>query len=167
MPQAQHVLELCLARDPSLTFDVINQLRPAPTAPPVSGQPTWCICQRCREMPSVEEKKCCNQQPPGCISTLPHMDNYILLDGVLCLARRIWNKLCAVADLPDPGEDNRQFRHDAYRQYVAWHYGILGPSHPQLLCVVHSRYSLSRYSRIIQWGHSSQSVTAVPLVNCI
>ena len=30
--------------------------------------------------------------------------------GVLRLARRIWNDVRAVADRPDPGEDNKQFR---------------------------------------------------------
>uniref|UniRef100_A0A3Q2GM27 P2X purinoreceptor 7 intracellular domain-containing protein n=1 Tax=Cyprinodon variegatus TaxID=28743 RepID=A0A3Q2GM27_CYPVA len=92
-------------------------------------QPSWCICQRCREMLTLVEKKCCNQQPEMCISRLPHMDLYILQKGVLRLARMMWNELRAVADLPDPGEDNRQFRHAAYRQFVAWQYGVLGSGH--------------------------------------
>ncbi len=57
------------------------------------------------------------------------MEAYILQEGVLRLARRIWNELLAVADLPDPGEDNRQFCHAAYQQFVAWQYGVLGAGH--------------------------------------
>lgn len=129
LQQTQQMLQQCLAWDPSLIFDVLTHLGPAspPTLPPVPGQLSWCICQRCREMPNVVERKCCLQQPPFCISTLPHMEAYILQAGVLRLARRIWNDLRAVVDLPDEGEDNRQFRHAAYRQFVAWQCGTLGP----------------------------------------
>ncbi|XP_013856187.1 P2X purinoceptor 7 [Austrofundulus limnaeus] len=131
LQQTQQVLEQCLARDPSMIFDVLCYFRPASpsTIPPVPGQPSWCICHRCREMPTVVERKCCTQQPHLCISTLPHMEAYILHAGVLRLARRIWNDLRAVVDLADDGEDNRQFRHAAYRQFVAWQCGTLGPGH--------------------------------------
>lgn len=43
------------------------------------------------------------------------MEAYVLQEGVLRLARMIWNDLRAVADLPDVGEDNRQFRQAVYR----------------------------------------------------
>ena len=57
------------------------------------------------------------------------MEAFILQGGVLRLARRIWNDLRAVADLPDAGEDNHQFRHASYRQFVAWQYKVLGAGH--------------------------------------
>ncbi|CAM4276197.1 unnamed protein product [Leuciscus chuanchicus] len=131
LQQTQQVLKQCLARDPSLIFEVLSHLGPAapPTLPPVPGQLSWCICQRCREMPTVVERKCCLQQPPLCISTLPHMEAYILQAGVLRLAQRIWNDLRAGVNLPDEGVDNKQFRHAAYRQFVAWQCGTLGPGH--------------------------------------
>lgn len=128
--QAHQVLEQCLSREPSLIFDVLSQLSNAPsTGLPIQGQPSWCICQRCREMPTLLERKYCNQQPAMCIAELPHMEAYTLDKGRLCLAQRIWNDLHAVVDLPDEGEDNRQFRHAAYRQFVAWRCGTLGTGH--------------------------------------
>jgi len=96
---------------------------------PVPGQPTWCVCQHCREMPTDIERKCCGQRPDRCISTLPTFDLYIIDEGVLGLSRRVWNDIRAVQDDPDPGESNKQFRHASYSQYVVWQYGVLGPGH--------------------------------------
>uniref|UniRef100_A0A671M451 P2X purinoreceptor 7 intracellular domain-containing protein n=1 Tax=Sinocyclocheilus anshuiensis TaxID=1608454 RepID=A0A671M451_9TELE len=97
------------------------------------------------EMPSDIERKCCGQLPDFCISILPHMDLYILEEGVLRLARRIWNDIRAVQDLPDLGENHRQFRHTAYRQFVVWQYGALGHGHRVVIpscCVwkIHDRF---------------------------
>lgn len=58
--------------------------------------------------------------------------------GSLASGQENLKVLRAVVDLPDEGEDNRQFRHAAYRQFVAWQCGTLGPcqsGHPKLLCV--------------------------------
>uniref|UniRef100_A0A8C6NSQ6 P2X purinoreceptor 7 intracellular domain-containing protein n=1 Tax=Nothobranchius furzeri TaxID=105023 RepID=A0A8C6NSQ6_NOTFU len=91
-----------------------------------SNQPSWCVCSHCRDMPTDLEKKCCQKPPQTCISTVPHMEESILQNGVLRLARTLWNEFRAVYDDPDPGEDNRQFRHAAYRQFVAWQHGKPG-----------------------------------------
>lgn len=77
-------------------------------------------------MPTDIEKKCCGQDPTNCISQLPQMELYVLDAGGLRLARRIWNDVRAREDQPEPGEDNRQSRHAAYRQYVVWQFGALG-----------------------------------------
>uniref|UniRef100_A0A8C6UJH8 P2X purinoreceptor 7 intracellular domain-containing protein n=1 Tax=Neogobius melanostomus TaxID=47308 RepID=A0A8C6UJH8_9GOBI len=89
-------------------------------------QPDWCVCSRCREMPTDIEKKCCGQDPRDCISQLPQMELYILDEGGLRLTRRIWNDVLACEDQQEPGEDNRQSRYAAYRQYVVWQFGALG-----------------------------------------
>ncbi|CAL8298669.1 unnamed protein product [Boreogadus saida] len=44
------------------------------------------------------------------------MDLFILEEGVLRLARRIWNDVRAEEDAAEPGEANKQFRYAAYRQ---------------------------------------------------
>lgn len=131
LEQAHQVLELCLTRDPSLMFDVLERMseNAPPPGPLVSGQPPWCVCQRCRGMATFVEQKCCGQHPDYCISILPHMEAYILEEGVLRLARRIWNDIRALTDNPEPGQSNRQFRHAAYRQFVVWQYGALGQGH--------------------------------------
>lgn len=131
LEQAHQVLELCLTRDSSLMFDVLERMseNAPPPGPLVSGQPPWCVGQRCRGMATFVEQKCCGQHPDYCISILPHMEAYILEEGVLRLARRIWNDIRALTDNPEPGQSNRQFRHAAYRQFVVWQYGALGQGH--------------------------------------
>ena len=101
-------MELCLEREPSLIFDLLAAYIPHPTSDP--QQQAWCICTKCKELPTDLERKCCGQLLDSCVSMLPHMDAYIMQGGVLRLARRIWNDVRAVADRPDPGEDNKQFR---------------------------------------------------------
>lgn len=108
-----------------MTFDVL-EAGPAAGGSQVGTRPEWCVCNNCREMPTDIEKKCCQQHPQFCISKMPHMEAFILEEGVLRLARRLWNDLRALFDESVPGDDNRQFRHAAYRQYVAWQYGRLG-----------------------------------------
>ncbi|XP_054606778.2 P2X purinoceptor 7-like [Nothobranchius furzeri] len=98
--------------------------QPGP-CPPQS--PSWCVCLQCRNMATPLEQKCCQQQPQNCTSLLPHMDFYILNEGAWRLARRIWNDLRAEADIWDPGESHRQFRYAAYRNFIVWQYGLLGP----------------------------------------
>ena len=85
---------------------------------PTPEQPTWCVCTHCKDMPTDAERKCCGQTPENCTSLLPHMDLFILQEGVLRLARRIWNDVRAEEDAAEPGEANKQFRYAAYRQYV-------------------------------------------------
>ncbi|XP_055039100.1 uncharacterized protein [Misgurnus anguillicaudatus] len=128
LEQSRQLLQRCVTRDPSMIFDILwsSAEDPAAAPHPTLGQPSWCVCQRCREMANDIERKCCGQLPEFCISMLPHMELYILEEGVLRLARRIWNDIRAVQDLPDLGENHRQFRHAAYRQFVVWQYGALG-----------------------------------------
>uniref|UniRef100_A0A8C5GSS6 P2X purinoreceptor 7 intracellular domain-containing protein n=1 Tax=Gouania willdenowi TaxID=441366 RepID=A0A8C5GSS6_GOUWI len=104
----------------------------------VSNQLSWCVCNNCRDMPTDVECKCCGQQPEACISILPHMAAYILQEGHLRLASRIWNDVRGLDDLPNRGESSKQLRHAAYRQYVMWQYGALGRGNRVVIpsCVV-------------------------------
>lgn len=138
LQQAQDVLGRVLNRDPGILFDVLGHSAPPRRSAATENQPTWCRCAHCREMPTDVEKKCCLHTPENCISTVPHFEAYIIQTGVLRLARRLWNEFRAVYDEPDLGEDNRQFRHAAYRQYVAWRHGSLGAGRRVVIpsCVV-------------------------------
>lgn len=51
LEQSHQVLELCLTRDPSLMFDVLERISEdaPPPGPRVRAIPS-CVCQRCREM---------------------------------------------------------------------------------------------------------------------
>ncbi|XP_078701711.1 uncharacterized protein LOC144927847 [Branchiostoma floridae x Branchiostoma belcheri] len=86
----------------------------------------WCTCHHCREMPTDQERICCGGGPDSCVSTLPDMDLYILDPGTLWFARNYRNDMLALQDAQEPGADNREFRHAAYRHYVLWQYGRLG-----------------------------------------
>lgn len=54
------------------------------------------------------------------------MQLYVLDPGVLRLARAAWNDVFAVDDEQEPGVEQRQYRHAAYRQFVLWQHGRLG-----------------------------------------
>ncbi|XP_054605979.1 uncharacterized protein [Nothobranchius furzeri] len=90
--QAIDILTMVLDRDPGVLFDVLALSGPPATTPPTSNQPSWCVCSHCRDMPTDLEKKCCQQPPQTCISTVPHMEEFIPQNGVLRLARTLWNE---------------------------------------------------------------------------
>uniref|UniRef100_A0A1A8CCW0 Gypsy retrotransposon integrase-like protein 1 n=2 Tax=Nothobranchius kadleci TaxID=1051664 RepID=A0A1A8CCW0_NOTKA len=127
LEECQQLLQRCLTREPSLIFDLMSLTPDHPQPGPCPPQsPSWCVCLQCRNMATLLEQKCCQQQPQNCTSLLPHMDLYILNEGALRLARRIWNDLRAEADIHEPGESHRQFRYAAYRNFIVWQYGLLG-----------------------------------------
>ena len=67
--------QLCLSmveRHPALVFDILRpqQQQPGGYHPQPSGTnpPTWCVCTKCREMPTQMEKQCCGKE--RCITLL-------------------------------------------------------------------------------------------------
>ncbi|XDV38112.1 hypothetical protein PO909_007585 [Leuciscus waleckii] len=75
----------------------------------------WCSCTRCIEMPSDIEKKCCGMTDSTCVN-----------EQVLRLSRRLRNDIYAIHDTQEPGDDNREYRYAAYRNFVLWQCGSLG-----------------------------------------
>ena len=125
MAEAQGLLIRVMNREPGLIFDVLQ-----PPAHQEEHQlpdvPRWCSCTRCIEMPSDIEKKCCGMTDSTCVSMLPHMSLYILDEQVLRLSRRLRNDIYAIHDTQEPGDDNREYRYAAYRNFVLWQCGSLG-----------------------------------------
>lgn len=111
-----------------MMFDVMSFLEVPlrPDSDPVPAGLHWCVCGKCREMNTDLERKCCRQHPQKCLSMMAYMDYYILDEGVLRLARAAWNDIFALVDNAEPGMEQRQFRHTAYRQFVLWQHGRLG-----------------------------------------
>lgn len=108
----------------SLIFNIIE---PTPRQPggyhlPGDGAvPGLSVCLKCRQMPSIIEKICCERV--NCLSVLPEFQVYILDEGVLALSQLYRQDLLVLEDGADILKANRQA---AYRQFVLWHLGRLG-----------------------------------------
>lgn len=117
---------LCLsvvAKHPGIVFDI---LRPSSQAGgyhphPGSSVPDWCVCQKCREMPTALERKCCGKEK--CISLLPNFQILVLEEEVLAIARLMRRDILVIDDESDLNKANR---HQAYRQFILWQHGRLG-----------------------------------------
>lgn len=119
------------SRNPGLVFDALPPLG-GTTLPPAAALP-WCTCENCREMATDAERKCCGQGPEYCISKLPHFDLYCLEDGYLHIHRDYRNDVLVVGEVREPGDDNRQFRYAAYRQYIFWQHGSMGQGNRRVI----------------------------------
>ncbi|XP_039670115.1 P2X purinoceptor 7-like [Perca fluviatilis] len=128
-----HLQELAsrlFSMEPGLIFDALmmNQV-----AAPPSSVLTWCMCGNCREMPTDRERKCCGQGPNHCISLLPHFTLYCLEDGYLRIHRQYRNDVLVIGEAREPGDENREFRYAAYRQYIFWQHGALGQENRRVI----------------------------------
>jgi hypothetical protein len=138
------LLQRVIEREPGLVFDVLDSLKsptteePQPEPPAADPEPAaavpWCICNHCRQMPTLIERKCC-QCRETCLAWRPEMDIAILNRTVLNLAINYHNDLM----LEEREEDeNKCYRHQAYRQFVIWQHGRLGRGERRVLpsCVI-------------------------------
>ncbi|XP_050401003.2 P2X purinoceptor 7-like [Patella vulgata] len=140
--------ELLLAAEkmPGLVFDIAESATKSTTqaTDPDNTDPgpstciesaDWCTCSHCREMPTDEEKLCCNMAPEFCISLRPELEQFCLEPGVLVIANNIRNDIF-VRDADD--NLNKQYRHAAYRQFIYWRFGRLGEGNRRVIpgCVV-------------------------------
>jgi hypothetical protein len=80
--RAKEVLCLVVDGQPGLIYNILDRIEvPQPSGyhpSPDSQTPGWCICSRCRQMPTLPERVCCNQHPDNCISQLPVSLNFDL-----------------------------------------------------------------------------------------
>lgn len=130
--QRDALLQSVLDRLPGLLFDLLA-LQDNTQLPPLASNIHWCVCSNCREMPTDIERLCCGQPPDQCLSRVPHMDYYILDEGVLRLARAAWTDIFAVDEAQEPGEEQRSYRHAAYRQFVLWQHGRFGEGNRRVI----------------------------------
>ncbi|KAF0044761.1 hypothetical protein F2P81_003919 [Scophthalmus maximus] len=117
-----------LERQPGLIFDLLmehQQRHGAPTPAEVPEVP-WCTCGHSRDMATDWERKCCGQDPAHCVSLLPHFTQYCLDEGYLRIHRQYREDLTAFGNVREPGDDNREYRHPAYRHFIFWQHGALG-----------------------------------------
>lgn len=124
--ELEELRQLChrmAEKHPSLVHDI---LRPAPQQggyhpQPGGAFPDWCVCGKCREMPTDAEKVCCRKE--RCITLLPDFSVLVLDEAVLALGR-MYRRDILVFD--DDADLNRANRHQGYRQYILWSHGRLG-----------------------------------------
>ncbi|CAM4732658.1 unnamed protein product [Leuciscus chuanchicus] len=121
--QKDILLEKVLTRLPGLMFDILFLMEVTQQPDPDPEGLHWCVCGHCQDMATDIEKVCCRQTPEHCISNMAY---YILDEGVLRLARGAWNDIFAINDHQEPGEEQRQYRHSAYHQFVLWQHGRFG-----------------------------------------
>ena len=88
--------------------------------PPINGIPSWCICGKCRPMPTADENKCCRQRL--CVTLQPSFQSLVLDHDALSVA--IVGRMDVLADRSD--FSNQGYRFAAYRQYILWQNGYLG-----------------------------------------
>lgn len=116
--ELEELRQLCLRmaeKHPSLVHDI---LRAAPLQrgyhpQPGGAFPDWCVCGKCREMPTEAEKVCCRKE--RCITLLPDFSVLVLDEAVLTLGR-MYRRDILVFD--DDADLNRANRHQGYRQYI-------------------------------------------------
>ena len=126
---------------PGVPSDAAN---PQPDRPPGRPSPPpdeplwWCTCTYCRQMPTDIEKLCCGNDRERCTSRTVHMQTLCLEEAHLRLNKELRQEYLATIDPNDPGNDNRELRHAAYRQYILWQYGRLGAGVRRVIpsCVV-------------------------------
>lgn len=104
-------------------FDILPLIEVTQQPDPDPEELHWSMCGHCRDMATDIKKVGCRQAPEHWISNMAY---YKLDEGVLRLARGAWNDIFAINDHQEPGEEQRQYRHSAYRQFVLWQHGRLG-----------------------------------------
>ena len=96
-------------------------------------QVPWCVCGKCRHMDQPVEEVHCRRRD-CCITDLEAFETLALDISVLSVA--ILNRCEIIAD--DPEYTPRSYRKAAYRQFIVWQNGYLGPGkrQPVPACVV-------------------------------
>ncbi|XP_013391824.1 P2X purinoceptor 7-like [Lingula anatina] len=153
--------DICLSmaeKHPSLVFDLLQPPVPQPGGyhpQPDVASPSWCVCQKCREMPTDIEKQCCGKE--NCITLLPvseisakyfiqnkhyfkaYLTSFFSLqdfsvlnldEGVLNLARLYRRDVLA---LDDEENNTKANRYQAYRQFTLWVHGHLGAGNRRVI----------------------------------
>jgi hypothetical protein len=78
-PTMRDVLFKIASKYPSIMLDLMELTAAGagdgapgdPDTPEPAAAPSWCVCRRCRQMPTDIEKLCCGMNPDNCTSRLP------------------------------------------------------------------------------------------------
>ena len=91
----------------------------------LQDRPEWCKCSVCREMPTLEENKCCGLKK--CVTSYRMFKKYCL-----------YIKARSDVQADDWNFNSNSYRKAAYRQFILWKYGKLGKGNRKVTpsCVV-------------------------------
>ena len=113
--------------------------QPPGQQPSANGVPSWCICGKCRPMPTADEKKCCRQR--SCATLQPCFETLVLDRDALSVA--IVGRMDMLVDRSDFSNEGCRFAE--YRQYVLWQNGYLGRGNRRVVpscatCAIRDKY---------------------------
>jgi hypothetical protein len=89
---------------------------PPADATPADAPPDWCKCGFFRSMPTQAKNKCCCGRKMPCITTKT-LFRQLVLDANILDLQMSYREDILVMNNP---QNNENFRHAAYRQYVLW-----------------------------------------------
>lgn len=98
----------------------LSESSPAP-GPPPAPPPSWCQCSCCGAAPVHTEALCCRLSRGPCLSSSSAFQRIVLSRSVLEARLLIREPLGAAR------RSDRELRHCAYEQYVAWRIGAPPP----------------------------------------
>ena len=101
--------------------------------PPEDNLP-WCVCGKCRPMPTPVENVCCRQS--ACITSTDLFESTVLDINVLSIA--IVNRSDTFVEPVDYSPAS--YRKTTYRQFILWREGYLGRGNRKVVpsCVIWS-----------------------------
>ncbi|XP_014670482.1 PREDICTED: uncharacterized protein LOC106811407 [Priapulus caudatus] len=108
MERIQDVILQMIESHPSLVFNILDPPAQQPGGhhpPGGSPLPDWCVCTKCRTMPTEAERICCGREQ--CLSTLPDFSIIILDEAVLAIARMYRQDVLVLAEDADVRKANR------------------------------------------------------------
>ena len=105
---------------------------PSQPPPDVSNNLPWCVCGKCRNMPTPEENVCCRSR--ACLTTIDTFETIVLNRDVLSVA--IVHRADVYSE--DPVYAPSNYRKAACRQWTLWRCGYLGRGNHRVIpaCVV-------------------------------
>ena len=113
---------------------VLQSDHPEDTPQQPEGSLPWCVCRKCRPMPTSVGNLCCRQT--SCITSTELFESTVLDVNVLSIAIIDWSDTF----VESVDYSTSSYRKAAYRQFILWREGHLGRGNRKVVpsCVVWS-----------------------------
>lgn len=122
------IVETIQATVPSATVESDDGIIILPPAPEEGDRTAWCRCGNCRLWPRIQsiEMRCCRTRHGSCVLEDEELRTIVLRESVVRTAVSGREILFARRLTADKVLENRQMRHQAYKQYVYFQVGRTG-----------------------------------------